>query len=352
MSIEKIRKKIETIDYEILKLLNERMEFAVKLKKLKTTISDPEREKEVIVYVRKHSHNLINPNFSEKLFMEIIKESRILQEKNMTLIGFQGEHGAYSESAAMLYDSSMVPIPCSEFTEVFEGVKKNQLDYGIVPVENSLEGAIVQVNDLFIDTDLKIVGEISIPIHHNLLALPETNYQDITAVYSHPQALAQCHGFISRNNIEPRPFYDTAGAAKMLSEERMHGAAAIASNLCAELYNLETIKENIEDHESNSTRFVIISREENTGKGNKCSIVFSTKHEAGALFRMLKIFSDANINLTRIESRKLRGDQHNYAFLLDFQGSNSNEKVCSALKKVKTEAVMYKFLGCYKEEKK
>ncbi|VVB98330.1 Prephenate dehydratase [uncultured archaeon] len=351
MELEEMRRKIESADYGILKLLNERMEAAVRLRKLKTSIADPEREKEVLKYVRAHSRNMLNPDFSEKLFRLIMEESKALQAREGKLAGFQGEHGAYSEVAALSYDSRFIPMPCTEFNEVFEGVKKGQLDFGLVPVENSLEGAIAQVNDLLIETDLKIAGEISIPIHHNLLALPGTDYRDIRAVYSHPQALAQCRGFISRNKLEPKPFYDTAGAAKMLSEERMKGAAVIASALCAELYNLEIIKENIEDHGSNSTRFLVLAKEAGREQGDKCSIIFSTKHEAGALFRILKVFADAGINLTRIESRRIR-DERKYAFLLDFQGSDKDEKVRKALSAVESESAMYKFMGCYKEVRK
>ncbi len=350
--LEKMRKKIDYADREIIKALNERMEIAVRVKKLKGAVADPTREKAVMENVRRHSHNLINPQFSEKLFREIVAESKKIQSKELRLVGFQGEHGAYSESAALAYDKTLVPIPCTEFADVFEGVKQGQLDSGIVPVENSLEGAVAQVNDLLIETDLKIIGEISIPIHHNLLTLAETDYRDIRMVYSHPQALAQCRGFIARNKMEPRPFYDTAGAAKMLARERPAGAAVIASALCAELYNLEAVKEDIEDERFNFTRFVVLAREAAVAQGNKCSIIFSTKHEAGALFRVLGVFSDAGINLTRIESRRVRDNARSYAFLLDFQGSDKNAKVKSALEKVAKESTMYKFMGCYKEATK
>ncbi len=347
--LAKIRKRIDILDQEIVKMLNERMEAAVRARKLKSSVDDPAREKQVLENVKRHSHNLMRPEFSEVLFKEIIDESKRVQSMDRKLVGFQGEHGAYSESAAMAYDSSLVPIPCAEFADIFEGVKKGQLDFGIVPVENSLEGAVAQVNDLLIETDLSVIGEIIIPIHHNLLALPETDYREIRTVYSHPQALAQCRGFITRNKLEARPFYDTAGAAKMLSEQRLKGAAVIASPLCAELYNLEVVKGSIEDHESNSTRFLVLSREPAKAAGDKCSIIFSTKHEAGALFRILKVFADAGINLTRIESRRVRDDLRKYAFLMDFQGSDKDEKVKSALAKVQRDAAMYKFLGCYKE---
>ncbi|MBI5361168.1 MAG: prephenate dehydratase [Planctomycetes bacterium] len=349
MELQKMRKKIDLIDYEMLKLLNQRMEYVLRLKKLKSSVTDTDRELEVFQHIRRFSQHLIKPEFSEKIFREIIKESKRLQEQDIKVVGFQGEHGAYSEVAALSYEPALVPIPCVDFVDVFEGVKNNQLDYGIVPVENSLEGAVAQVNDLLIETDLKITGEISIPIHHHLLAIKETDYRDIRVVYSHPQALAQCHGFISRNKLDPRPFYDTAGAAKMLAAKGARSIAAISSALCAELYNLDIIKENIEDHESNKTRFLVLSAEPSKAAGNKCSMIFQTRHEAGALFRVLRIFSDADINLTRIESRPVRKEPGQYAFLLDFLGSDTDAKIRGALEKVKKETAMFKFMGCYKE---
>ena len=222
---------------------------------------------------------------------------------------------------------------------------------GIVPVENSLEGPITQVSDLLIDTELKIVGEIRTPIHHCLLALPETEYRDLRIVYSHPQALAQCREFIARHKLEPRPFYDTAGAARMLSEERPNATGALANKLCAELYHLKVIEENVEDHESNSTRFIILSRDENLEVGDKCSIIFSLKDEAGSLFSVLKIFSDRVINLTRIESRPHRTDPGNYVFFADFEGSRENDRVVDALDALRQRVTSYKFCGCYKSHK-
>ncbi|MDI6732763.1 MAG: prephenate dehydratase [Planctomycetota bacterium] len=349
MELKKLRDKIDLVDYEILKLINQRMEFVLRLKKLKNTITDPERELEIYQNIKGFSSHLLKSEVSESIFQEIIKESKRIQESNLKVIGFQGEHGAYSEIAALTYDSSFIPIPCLDFVEVFDGIKNNQLDSGIVPVENSLEGPIAQVTALLIETDLKIVGEINIPIHHCLLALKDTDYRDIRVVYSHPQALSQCHNFIVRNKLEPVPYYDTAGAAKMLAREQIRSAAVIANNLCAKLYNLEVIKENIEDHESNITRFVILTSEASKSTGNKCSIIFSTRHEAGALFKILKTFSDSSINLTRIESRPIRNDPGRYAFLLDFQGSDSDKKVKDVIEKIKNEVIMFKFMGCYKE---
>jgi prephenate dehydratase/chorismate mutase/prephenate dehydratase len=347
--LEELRTKINQTDAELLRLLNQRMELALRTRKLKSAIADPSREKEILESVKKQSYGLLNEKFSAKIYSDIIGESKRLQEQELKLAGFQGEHGAYSEVAMRCFDGQLVPTPCREFIDVFDGVTSRQLDCGVVPVENSLEGAVTQVNDLLIERELKIVGEIKIPIHHCLLTLPDTDYRDIKVVYSHPQALAQCRSFLNRNKLDARPFYDTAGAAMMLAKERPKAAAVISNGLCAEIYTLEILKENIEDHESNSTRFVMLAQEEAKENGNKCSIVFSTAHKAGALFSVLKVFSDAGINLTRIESRPIKKDPGKYAFLLDFQGSVNDKTVTNALEEVKEYTIMYKFLGCYKE---
>jgi prephenate dehydratase/chorismate mutase len=353
MELEELRGKIDRIDSEILKLLARRMEYALRTVKVKPGVEDAGREKAVLDSVAKHSKGLIRPEFSQKVFRDIITESKSLQKGSPKLVGFQGEHGAYSEVAVRSAGAGWVPIPCQEFLDVFEGVEKGQLDFGVVPVENSLEGAVTAVNDLLVETDLKIVGEINVPVHHCLLALPDVDYRDIKVVYSHPQALAQCRGFIARNKLEPRPYYDTAGAAMMLANERPKAGAAIASRLCAEIYDLEVLKENIEDHESNNTRFVVLAKEapgkkgEGT-KGDKCSIIFSTAHKAGALYGVLKLFSEAGVNLTRIESRPIRKDPGKFAFLLDFEGSDNDAKVAGLLADVRKETATCKFLGCYK----
>ncbi len=351
MELNEIRRNIDKVDSEILKLLNQRMEFALRTKKMKKELVDENREKELLERVKRSSSNLIKPAFGEKIFTEIMNESKKLQAENPCLIGFQGEHGAYSEIAVKSYDKSAVALPCREFSEVFDSVKNGALDLGVVPVENSIEGAVTAVNDLLVQTDLKIIAEIKIPIHHCLLAPHETDYRDIKTIYSHPQALAQCRGFISRNKLEARPFYDTAGAALMLSHERVTACAVIASKLCAEMYDLEILKENIEDDLANATRFLVLSREKSVEKGDKCSILFTTKHKAGALFAVLKIFSESSVNLTRIESRVIRNEGGKVVFMLDFEGSDSDGKIKEVIEKVKKETASFKFLGCYKEAK-
>lgn len=347
MNLETLRKEIDLIDSEIIELLNNRMELAVRSRRLKGCIADAAREQEIFDRVKELSRGLLTPEFTEQLYGHIIRESRAIQERYGKLAGFQGEHGAYSEVACRVYDPSLVPIPCREFHEVFQGVAAGRLDVGIVPVENSLEGAVTQVNDLMIETQLRIVGEISIPVHHCLLSLAETDHRNLKVVYSHPQALAQCRGFLERHGLAPRAYYDTAGAAKMLAQERNGASAVIASKLCAELYDLDVLEENIEDHPSNATRFVVLSKSKYDGEGHKCSILFSLNHEAGALCSVLKAFSDRGINLTRIESRPARTELGKYVFFADFEGSDTDEKVKEAMDGVQKDAVSFKFLGCY-----
>ncbi len=347
MDLKQIRKQIDSVDSELLMLINKRMELVVRAGKLKSDVADPEREATVLSHIVNQSRGLVSPDFSSSLFKQIIEQAKILQENKISLVGFQGEHGAFSEIAAKQFNATAASIPNQTFNDVFEGVKNGVLDYGIVPVENSLGGAVSEVNDLLMTTDLYITGEVALPIHHCLITLPEADYRDIKVVYSHPQALSQCKGFIHRNKLEPRSYYDTAGSALMLTKERPVSAAAIASRLAAEMYNLEVVKENIEDNASNVTRFVILSREKAAPGGQKCTVYFALDHKPGALFNVLKLFSDAGVNLTRIESKPARQHPGGYAFLVDFMGSEEDVRVQTTLEAVEKESAAFRLLGCY-----
>lgn len=349
MKLDKIRERIDSIDIEILKLLEERFELALIAGKLKSSVYDEKREKEIfknILHAQKSQ--IINNEFIQTLFEKIISESKNLQWKGFQLIGFQGEHGANSEIAAKIFNPDLIPIPCREFKDVVEGVERGYFEFGILPVENTSEGSIGEVNDLLITREIYIAGEIKLQINHSLLTLPETDFGEIKFVYSHPQALAQCRNFIFRHNLNPEPFYDTAGAAKWLSKTRLPGTAVIANSSC-QRYGLKVVKENIQDEKINLTRFLIISKKKNQEDGEKCSIVFCIPDRVGALCGILKIFSENGINLSRIESRPNRKEKGKYIFLVDFSGSIKEKKVQSALKKVKMNTELYKFLGCYRE---
>ncbi|MBU0527710.1 chorismate mutase, partial [Candidatus Micrarchaeota archaeon] len=220
MRLEKLRKEIDGIDAELIKLLNKRMETTLMTKNFKTETQDPKREEEVLEKIQKYSGGILSKEFTNELYSKIISESKELQKKKLKLIGFQGEHGAYSEIAVKNYDPKAVSIPHKSFSDVFEGVASGELDLGIVPVENSLAGLVSSVNDLLTRTDLHVIGEIRVPIHHCLLAYPGTEYRDLKVTISHPQALAQCRGFISRNKLEAREHYDTAGSAMAVARDK------------------------------------------------------------------------------------------------------------------------------------
>ena len=351
MKPEEIHKKISKIDRELLVLLQERMGLALRSKKFKETLSDPEQENDMLARAERLNLDLIESTFTRRLLQTIIDETKRLQDEDRSLAAFQGEHGAYGEVAARQLVPKGAYIPCLEFIDVFRGVEEGYFDLGVVPVENSLEGAVTQVNDLLTTTDLKVIGEIKVTVKHCLLATEETDYREIRQVFSHPQALAQCRNFLMRNKLEARPYYDTAGAAKMLARENPKAAAAIASSLCAELYDLEIIKEGIEDGPSNSTRFLLLAREPHPGNGDKTSIIFAVPHEAGRLYAVLKLFADAGINLTRIASMPLRSDPGNYSFFLDFEGSDKQEKIAAVLKEMKQLTKWMRHLGSYPAHK-
>ena len=347
MKLEDIRRKIDKIDRELLVLLQERMGLAIQAKKFKAAVTDPKREEVVLARAERMNLALVESSFARQLLGTIIEESKRLQQENRLTVAFQGEHGAYGEVASRRLMPQGAYIPCLEFIDVFQGVEKGYFDLGVVPVENSLEGAVTQVNDLLTTTDLKVIGEVKVPVNHCLLAPQETSLNEIRVVYSHPQALAQCNRFLLERRIEPRPYYDTAGAAKMLARENPRASGAIASALCAELYDLNILSCGIEDGASNHTRFLLLSREPFSGHGGKTSIIFATAHEAGRLYNVLRLFAEAGINLTRIASMPVRSDPGKYSFFLDFEGDLQDPPVAEVMRRLDDTAIPIKCLGSY-----
>ncbi|MCL1865630.1 MAG: prephenate dehydratase [Spirochaetes bacterium] len=348
MDLNKIRSTIDQIDSKILKLLNDRMEQALLAKRFKNSIEDLERENAIMEKIKTSPNLLLEPEFKESIYGLIISWSKKLQARDYKVIGFQGEHGAYSEDAACKWDNDLLAIPCTTFNEVFERVNSGLFDFGIVPVENTRAGIVESVYELLINTEVFIAGAIDIPICHNLLAPPGTDHREIKEVYSHSQALSQCRSFLARNKLTPVPFYDTAGSARMLAEAKPRGAACISGKLAAELYNLEVIKDNIQDFKNNRTRFLVLSKENSECQGTKCSVTFSVQHKSGALFSVLKIFADAGINLTRIES--IPTEPGSYSFFIDFEGSNNDPAVQEVLNDVAEATTDFRLLGCYIEK--
>lgn len=296
-------------------------------------------------------HGPDTPFWSEFNYL-LQRSGRRMRSQRPQLGAFQGEHGAYSEAALRGRRPEMLPIPCRDFPAVFSAVLNGRVEVGVIPVENSLEGAVTEVNDLLVGQPVQVCGEIRLPVRHCLLALPGTRFADIRAAYSHPQALAQCRRFFYDHAVEPRPFYDTAGAARWLSETRPPGAAVVAGPLCRDLYGLEIVVEGIADDPDNTTRFLLIraSGEAPPEEADKCSIVFSTRDEAGALLQVLSLFSAAGVNLTRIESRPLRGDPGSCAFLLDFLAAPAAPRVREVLAELERSVARFRVLGWYKGE--
>jgi len=264
-------------------------------------------------------------------------------------VGFQGEPGAYSEEAVFSVFPNADPIGYKSFREVFDAVEKNECEYAVIPIENSLEGAVGEVHDLLFEYPLMVRGEIILRIKHNLLALPGTTINMIKNVYSHPQALAQCSTFINRYKLNPIAVYDTAGAAKLLKEKNDRYAAAIASKRAADIYGLNILMEGIENNINNYTRFLIIGTEDikkPTGS-DKTSIIFGVRHVPGALYRALEPFAKRGINLTRIESRPSKRKPWEYLFYVDFEGHRLDVKVASALQELQQVTSIIKILGSY-----
>jgi chorismate mutase/prephenate dehydratase len=264
-------------------------------------------------------------------------------------VAFQGEHGAYSEQAAFTYFGSDIETkPHMSLREVFRSVERGAVECGVVPAENSLEGSINQTYDLLLESDLKIQGEIKMKISHCLLALPGTRLANLAVVYSHPQALAQCAGFLDTLHVETVPAYDTAGSAKMIKDKQIRDAAAIASKYSAEVYGLTILKTHIEDLPDNFTRMFVIGTQDAPATGNdKTSIVFGTKHVPGSLQNALRELATRKINLTKIESRPTRTTPWEYYFFVDFEGHRSSPMCADALEALENATTFLKVLGSY-----
>jgi len=266
-------------------------------------------------------------------------------------VAFQGERGAFSEEAVVAHFGERArPLPCRSFAEVFSRVVGGGAHFGVVPIENSLAGSIHRVYDLLLAHGLHIVGEVEIRISHHLIALPGVRLSDVRRVLSHPQALAQCRETLGRllPEAKPVPTYDTAGSVKLLREENIHDGAALASRRAAGIYGLVVLHECLEDDPENYTRFLVLGSSPVEPQGAaKTSLVFSVKDAPGVLHRCLGAFARRGIDLTKIESRPLRGKHWQYVFYVDFAGSVHEGRCRQALEELRGMATFLRVLGSY-----
>jgi prephenate dehydratase len=282
-------------------------------------------------------------------------EYRVLKEMNMEelLVAFQGELGAYSELAALEYfGASIRTLPCHSFDEVFKAVSQENCNRGLIPIENSLAGSIHRNYDLLLHYNLHIVGEYHLRVNHCLLALPGVKLAEIQRVHSHPQALAQCEAKIVRLGLDPVAEADTAGSARLIRQRGDRQAAALASKRAAQVYDLQVLSENMEDHPANFTRFLALAVqplevEDQEQVDHKTSIVFSLHNQPGALFKALSVFALREIDLTKIESRPIPGKPWEYLFYIDFAGHATASSCARALTHLEEYATFFRILGSY-----
>jgi prephenate dehydratase len=279
---------------------------------------------------------------------------KLLDVQTIRSIAFQGERGAFSEQAALdFFGRKIALLPAATFEDVLKLVERKEADSGILPIENSLHGSVLENYDLLQHHRLSIIGEVKLRIVHCLLANHGVELNDLRRVYSHPQALAQCRSFIKRlRNVEAIPAYDTAGAAKVLREKNLTDAAAIASAQAARDYGLKILARGIEDNSANFTRFLVLApKPVSPGTHAKTSIVFTLKSVPGALFDALRVFAAREIDLHKIESRPIVGKPWQYLFYLDFDGSLHDQRCAEAIKNLRKVAASVKVLGSYPKAK-
>ncbi len=273
----------------------------------------------------------------------------------MKSVAFQGERGAYSETASkVIFGNKIFTSPSFSFEDVFKKVKNGSVDYGVVPIENSLYGIVFETYDLLLKYSLTIVGELHLQINHHLLAIKNYKLSEIKKVYSHPQALGQCSEFLKTlKKTEIIPAYDTAGSALILRESKSDATAAIASKDAAKIYNLKILKSDIQNNKENFTRFLAISKNkiQKNFAQPKTSICFELKSIPGALFKALSVFALRDIDLLKIESRPIPHKPFQYMFYTDLFGSLDDEKVKLAINHLDEISLSIKKFGTYEAGK-
>ena len=349
--LKNYRDKIDAIDEQLLALVNERAKLAREIGNLKggDPIYRPEREAQVLRRLLERNSGPLSDEAVSTIFRGVMSNCRAL-EKELS-VAFLGPAGTYSEEAAIKqFGQLSSPVECYSIDEVFRIVEAGQADYGIVPVENSTEGAIGRTLDLLMETSLKICGEIDLPVHHNLIST-HRRLKDIEIVYSHAQSLSQCHEWLNTNlpKTKRQAVVSNAEAAKTTKNDLMiAGSAAIASKRAAELFKLNILAESIEDDPKNTTRFLVISTHDVAPSGkDKTSLVMAAKNKPGAMVELLAPLAKHKVSMTKFESRPSKMGMWEYVFFVDIEGHHEDVAVAKALTELEQKASLLKVLGSY-----
>ncbi len=349
-----LRGQIDAIDRELLALLNQRMRLALQVGEVKkregSAVFRPEREAQVIEGLKAANAGPLKNDSVAPIWREVMSAARALEAP--TRVAYLGPAGTFSEEAALGYfGSSIVRVPCASFDEVFRSTTAGAADFGVVPVENNTEGAVARSLDLFLTMPLVIVGDTSLLVRHNLLRRLEGR-DNIAAVCAHPQALAQCHGWLNQHlpNVERRPVASNAEGARLAAQDER--LAALAGARAAAEFGLHIVAPAVQDDPHNRTRFAIVADPERQpaprASGRDCtSLIVGVHNRPGALHDLLIPLKAQGVSMTRFESRPSRSGQWEYYFYIDLAGHPDDPPVATALQALREACAFYKLLGAY-----
>ncbi|MWN89634.1 bifunctional chorismate mutase/prephenate dehydratase [Gilliamella sp. Pra-s65] len=366
-----LRNKINELDKTLLELISQRRKLSMQVVHTKIEanipVRDIERERSLIRnLINQGKHHHLDDMLIKRLYQLIIEDSVLLQQKILqeklnhntittAKIAFLGPKGSYSHSAARRYASThldkMVELSCSTFKEVFEQIENSSVDYGILPIENSSSGSINEVYDLLQKTNLHIIGELSLPIDHCILAMPNSQLEKIDTIYSHPQPFQQCSNFLENYPNWKIVYCDsTSSAMKTVAKLNKPNVAAMGNKDGGELYGLQVLEHNFANQKENITRFIVLARqpiEVSDQLPAKTTILMKTGQQAGALVDALLVLRNHNIIMTKLESRPIHGTPWEEMFYIDLQGNIHSYEMQTALKELTSMTLYTKVLGCY-----
>ena len=348
--LKPLRDQIDAIDAQLISLLNQRASVAQQVGHIKAEtnapVFRPEREAQVLARVAERNHGPLVSSDLQSIFREVMSACRAL-EKRIT-VAYLGPAGTYSEQAVwQQFGQAVDGLPCVSIDEIFRSVEAGTAEFGVVPVENSTEGAVNRTLDLLMRTTLSISGEVALPVHHSLMTRTGT-MEGVTRVCAHSQALAQCQAWLNEHypQLERRAVASNGEAARMASEES--GVAAIAGDMAARRYSLAIAHAHIQDDPHNRTRFFVVGTLQPGPSGrDQTSLLLSVPNQSGAVYELLAPLARHGVSMTRFESRPARTGRWEYFFFVDIEGHAHDAKVAEALAELQTQAAFFKVLGSY-----